>query len=208
VLTPREVAEQWEQAAHRPDADACIHPSGWDRGDYEASGRQAANKLIATAAKHQTTAHSWLDYGCGNGRVLAPLTRLVPEAHGYDTSPTFVAQARDRGCTATTHAASLTPPYDAVYALAVLIHHTHDGGAGLLATLVDLTAPGGLVIFDLGVHTQPRIAANWTDVTIWTPQQLDDVLATLPVEVLASARHDEPFTYGVERDQTHVLRRL
>jgi trans-aconitate methyltransferase len=206
--TPRDVAEQWETAARRPDADALIHPSGVNPDHYRASGERAARDLVALAVKHTPDPHCWLDYGCGNGRILAPLTKLVPVAHGYDTSRTFVNQARDRGCTATTHAASLAPPYDVVFALAVLIHHGHGGGAGIIETLVDLTAPNGLVIFDLPVHSEPHTGIDWIDVTVWTAPQLDDVFARLPVEVVHSDRHDVPFTYAAQLPQTHILRRF
>lgn len=204
---PRAVADQWEQAAHRPDADMLIHPSGTDPDAYRESGRQAARNLVGMVAKQQATAHRWLDYGCGNGRVLHALGGIVHEAHGYDTSPTLVAQARDQGCWATTHIASLKPPYDVTFALAVLIHHSHAGATSMLETMVDLTAPGGLVIFDVPVHTELHEGTDWIDVTVWTADMLDSALATLPVEVIRSDRHDEPFTYGTDRPQTHILRR-
>lgn len=204
-MTPDEVAAAWEAAARRPDADYWVHPSGATVEGYAASGEHTAAQLANVAAAWGTDGNRWLDFGCGNGRVLRPLTRLVDVAHGYDPSPTFAAQAH--GCHVVTDVADLDPPYDVTLLLAVLIHHTPDGGADLLRTAVGLTAVGGLLVVDLPVHGPGRVARRWNDVTAWTPTFFDRVVAETGLQVLVSPRYDTPFTFGVDRDQTHLLRR-
>jgi SAM-dependent methyltransferase len=118
-------------------------------GSYGQTGRETADIVLEAAAG--AAPESWLDYGCGYGRVLRWLTQEVDPAKVgcYDVNAEATAFcAREFGVTAMRGSA---PPatltlgrWDFVYAISVVTHLPGNDFFGLLERLLN---PGGTVLF-------------------------------------------------------------
>jgi hypothetical protein len=60
---------------------------------------------------------------------------------------------------------------DAVYALAVLIHHSYADCLDIIGKLRAATKLGGILILDWPVSDQPEEADSWIGVTTWSREQ-------------------------------------
>jgi SAM-dependent methyltransferase len=116
---------------------------------YAQLGKATADVILDAAA--DTTPESWLDYGCGYGRVLRWLTQHVsPESVGcYDVNPQAVTFCSDEfGVAGLRSGAPLSTltlgRWDFVYAISVV---THLPGNDFFALLGRLLNPGGTVLF-------------------------------------------------------------
>lgn len=97
---------------------------------------------------------SGLDFGCGVGRLLAPMAHVADRAVGVDVSEGMrrlaLAHLRGLGLEHASVAANLedaaaTGPFDWVNSYVVLQHIPPPRGEALIGQLAGLTAPGGFV---------------------------------------------------------------
>ena len=214
VTSESDVIVAWEIAARRPGAQSKIHPSGGNPRAYWRTGQDAAKRVLDITVRYgrlNPELATFLDYGCGDGRVLYPLQQMVPGSgvFGYDTSPTMLERAAGYGCRNLVDCPDDIPISDVVFAVSVLIHHDHDAGERLLGRMAAVTNPGGLVIVTLPLHDVERVRSGWIDVTAWSPARFDRVADHLGLEVVQSPRYDGPFTYTGSKtnDHWHVLRK-
>lgn len=176
-MTAEDIIAAWNQ----PGAAGAIHPTrGISEDAYWASGRAQAELLqqdIPAGAKV-------LDFGCGDGRVAIPLRGMGYDVTGADASATMLTAlaANDPGLkTVQSDGTNLDKrrKYDAVYCLAVLIHHSYDTGEQLIANLRGVVKKHGLLILDWPVSPDPVEAATWINVTTWAQDRQDALVGKL-----------------------------
>lgn len=112
-----------------------------------------------------------LDYGCGDGRVAIPLHRLGYDVTAADTSLNMLDLLRDREPgidTVILNGEPGPPAFEAIYCLAVLIHHDFADGAEIVKDIRSLTHAGGLLILDWPTSGNPSERQAWNQVTYWS----------------------------------------
>ncbi len=194
------IIEAWENAARRPSARAAIHPLGRQGRDaYEASGAYAAREL----ERHLSRSDVIVDFGAGDGRVTVPLHDAGFTVIAVDASPTMLERLAERrpGIEAHLNAGdglleALGRPVDAVFSLAVLIHHSHADGAAIIAELARALLPRGRLILDLPLYDVARDRAHWSDVTVWTRAELDELADAIDLDVLEAPVSPGIFDYA------------
>lgn len=172
--TAAEVAAAWDEVHQHPDRthrQSLIHPTGADPEDYALVGLAQAEVLAALAQGYATReVLDVLDFGCGDGRVLAMLPDSW-EAYGCDTSQAAVTQAEARCPAAAVFAIEpgerLGAQYDLVYCLAVLIHLTVADGVLAVQQMAEAVRPGGLLVIDVPLADEARSGGSWISVTCW-----------------------------------------
>jgi 2-polyprenyl-3-methyl-5-hydroxy-6-metoxy-1,4-benzoquinol methylase len=123
--------------------------------DFFASGEAHVNRVIQTIRESfdpDFAPMSALDFGCGVGRLIIPLSRFVNEVVGMDISPSMLAEAK-RNCESqnarnVTLVQSGDPSrvqgqFDLVHSYIVLQHIAWRRGLAILQQLADRVAPGG-----------------------------------------------------------------
>ncbi|MGH3584746.1 MAG: class I SAM-dependent methyltransferase [Pseudonocardia sp.] len=179
-MTAADIIDAWDQ----PLAAGAIHPTrGISEDAYRASG-QAQAKLLAADIP---TGSRVLDFGCGDGRVAIPLRAMGFDVTGADASPRMLAALADRDPDLTAFQSDGTDlgkhlgrrKFDAVYCLAVLIHHDYTTGEQLIANLRAVVKKGGLLILDWPASANPTEGAAWLDVTTWSQDQQDTIVTKL-----------------------------
>lgn len=193
-MTAADVIHAWDQAD-----PAAIHPlRRVSEGAYWESG-EAQAAMLATVIP---TGVKVMDFGCGDGRVAIPMA-----ARGYDVTAVDASQRMlDR---LTDHAPDLTTVHaaadgiaahlgrrrmDAVYALAVLIHHSYADCLDIITKLRAATKLGGILVLDWPVSDEPSEAEHWIGVTTWSVQQQADACARIGLEPV-----DSELPWGVHR---------
>lgn len=210
----QETVAAWQRFTTPEEARAAIHPTGRDEAAYDASGRNAADHVVAALppAHYPRIA----DFGCGDGRVLKHLvgrgyTKLV----GVDVSLEMLARAAvyvgepPAGVDLSFHASdgrALTTDWlDGVFSFAVFIHHTHADGVEMLKTLVGAVRVGGLLALQIPLYDVPREPANWTDVGVWTPGQFLTAIANAGCGVVSMHHNIGAFSYDAIGPMHHML---
>jgi SAM-dependent methyltransferase len=136
---------------------------------YLGVGGNVSLEIIALARRHGATLEAGqrvLDFGCGCGRIAAPLGASVPAAlSGCDVNPELIAwcEANIPGDFRVTQPAPPLPYDDGaftlVYALSVFTHLHEANARAWLAELARVTRPGGLAILSLFDEDIPAAAA-------------------------------------------------
>lgn len=172
VDTYEGVIGAWDQA---PEDD--IHPL-WSvsRDAYWQSGWDQA----AEAAEHARKGNLVVDFGCGNGRVTAPLARLGFKVVAADASQRMLeltaTTLADSGVSAelirtdgSDLAAQLGKRRAAlIVARAVMIHHAPEDVEQLLKNLAGALKRGGVIMADVPLADTDHAREHWRDVTRWT----------------------------------------
>lgn len=193
-MTAADVIQAWDRAS--PDA---IHPlRRVSEAAYWESG-QAQADMLATVIPSGAKV---MDFGCGDGRVAIPMAALGYEVTAVDSSQRMLDRLADRepGLT-TVHAAADgiaahlgRRRMDAVYAFAVLIHHSYIDCLTIIGSLRAATKLGGTLVLDWPLSDQPAEASHWIGVTTWSAQQQADACKQLGL-----ARVDSDLPWGVYR---------
>ena len=194
VMTAEAVIEAWDQA----DPTA-IHPLRQVSEDaYWASGEAQASMLASVIPDGAKV----MDFGCGDGRVAIPLAALGYDVTAVDSSQRMLDRLADRAPDLTTVQADADGVashlgrrrMDAVYALAVLIHHSYADCLHIVGKLRAATKLGGILVLDWPVSETPGEADSWIGVTTWSRQQQADACAQIGLE-----RVDSELPWGVYR---------
>jgi len=191
-------------------AEAVI--KAWDRADpsaihplrrvseeaYWESGRGQASMLAGVIPDGAKV----MDFGCGDGRVAIPLAGLGYEVTAVDASQRMLDRLTERAPDVTTVQAGADGlaahlgrrKMDAVYALAVLIHHSYTDCLHIIGRLRAATKLGGILVLDWPVSDQPSEADSWIGVTTWSRQQQTEACAAIGLEPV-----DSELPWGVYR---------
>lgn len=193
-MTAEAVIRAWDEA----DPSA-IHPlrnvseaAYWESGEAQAA-------MLATVIPDGAKV---LDFGCGDGRVAIPLAALGYEVTAVDSSQRMLDRLAERAPDLTTVQADADGiashlgrrRMDAVYALAVLIHHSYADCLHIIGKLRAATKLGGILVLDWPLSNQPGEADSWIGVTTWSRQQQADACAELGLEPV-----DSELPWGVYR---------
>lgn len=193
-MTAEAVIQAWDAAD-----PAAIHPLRQVSEDaYWESGRAQADMLASVIPDGARV----LDFGCGDGRVAIPLAGLGYEVTAVDSSRRMLDRLTERAPDITTVQAAADGiaahlgrrRMDAVYALAVLIHHSYTDCLNIVGKLRAATKLGGILVLDWPVSEQPGEADSWIGVTTWSRQQQADACARIGLEPV-----DSGLPWGVYR---------
>lgn len=186
-MTVDAVIAAWDQAD-----PAAIHPTRRVSEDaYRASGEAQASMLAAVLPEGAKV----MDFGCGDGRVAIPLAELGYEVTAVDSSRRMLDRLTERapGITAVHASADGIAAHlgrrrmDAVYCLAVLIHHSYADCLDIIGKLRAATKLGGLLVLDWPTSDQPGEADSWIGVTTWSKEQQADACARIGLEPVDSS---------------------
>lgn len=170
--TYTDILAAWDQA---PEED--IHPL-WsvDRAGYWQSGWDQASE----AAIHAPKGGLVIDFGCGNGRLTAPLAQLGFTVIAADASQRMLdltaATMKKAGARAEllrTDGSDLRRALGKrraalIVARAVMIHHAPEDAERLLKQLTAGLKRGGVIVVDLPLGDADHSREHWRDVTRWS----------------------------------------
>ncbi len=184
-MSAEDVIKAWD----RPEARGAIHPTrGISEDAYQASGRTQAELL----ARDLPAGAKVMDFGCGDGRVAIPLRAHGYDVTGVDASPNMLAALAEREPDLTVFQSDGSDfgkhlgrrKFDAVYCLAVLIHHDYETGEQLIANLRAVVKKGGILALDWPVSDEPSDGHGWLGVTTWPEGKQAEIAARLKMERL------------------------
>lgn len=193
-MTAEDVIQAWDQA----DPDA-IHPLRRVSEDaYWESGKAQADMLanvIPDGAKV-------VDFGCGDGRVAIPMAALGYEVTAVDSSQRMLDRLTERAPEVATVQAAADGiaahlgrrRMDAVYCLAVLIHHSYADCLHIIGRLRAATMLGGILVLDWPLSDRPAEADSWIGVTTWSAERQAEACARIGLEPI-----DSGLPWGVYR---------
>jgi SAM-dependent methyltransferase len=156
AINKHAVERAWDVA--NPKA---IHPT---RNISEAAYWASGDHQALTLADELPADGRILDYGCGDGRVLKPLRSLGVDVAGADTSIAMLMRLGDDVPSQLVDG-PIEGKFDAVYALAVLIHHDYQSQNEIVAAIAACLVDDGIAILDWPVGT-PYERQRWIEVTI------------------------------------------
>lgn len=193
-MTADDVIKAWDKA----DPTA-IHPlRNVSEDAYWESGEGQADMLASVIPDGAKV----LDFGCGDGRVAIPMARLGFEVTAVDASRNMLDRLTERDPDITTVQADADGiaghlgrrRMDAVYTLAVLIHHSYTDCLHIIGRLRAATKLGGILILDWPTSETPAEADSWIGVTTWSREQQDEACARIGLEPV-----DSDLPWGVYR---------
>ena len=174
-----------ESQDFQPDARGIVHRI------KDSAFRMQARTLLRQLPRRPATL---LDFGCGSGQFTRCLAELLPEAEvtGSDFHAEPPADLAGRNYRAIGDLASLEGRFDLVTAFHVLEHD--DDAAGLLARIVRMARPGGMVVIEV-----PNIDCVWAGVlgrawdawylpyhrTHFSPASLEALVGEAGLEIVA-----------------------
>lgn len=193
-MTADDVIRAWDQA--NPDA---IHPLRRVSEDAYWQSGEAQAAMLATVTPAGAKV---MDFGCGDGRVAIPMAALGYEVTAVDSSQRMLDRLTERAPNLTVVRAAADGiaahlgrrKMDAVYTLAVLIHHSYSDGLDIIAKLRAATKLGGILVLDWPTSDQPAEADSWIGVTTWSKQQQAEACAQIGLEPV-----DSSLPWGVYR---------
>ena len=188
-MSAEDVIKAWDQ----PEAREAIHPTrGISEDAYQASGQAQAELLAADIPAGAKV----LDFGCGDGRVAIPLAAMGYEVTGVDASPNMLVALAERDPDLPTFRSDGSDfgkhlgrrKFDAVYCLAVLIHHDYETGEQLVANLRSVVKKGGILALDWPTSEDPSDGHGWLGVTTWSAERQAEIAARLKMEPVEADR--------------------
>jgi SAM-dependent methyltransferase len=142
----------------------------WDEDDSD-GGRGARIDAVLPLVPSRGAA---LDLGCGTGtKATVYLAREFDTVTAVDISPRSIEVARQRVPGVEFVAADMTrvefPPaaFDLVTALYSVLHVPADEQPGLVARVASWLAPGGVFLFDVGLHPGDQREDDWLGVPMY-----------------------------------------
>ena len=119
---------------------------------------------------------SILDFGCGYGRHIAQLVKIIPKAHifGCDISQEYIEQCRDKYPQVHYVLNPVKPPidfdneqFDFIYSYSVFTHFSEDNHRAWLGELSRILKPGGVML-----HTTHSYECLFR-LQFWSPESLE-----------------------------------
>jgi len=164
---------KWEAAAQGPDDKRRAWISTFS--DYDGSGRFHAARVLELV--DDPGSKTLMDFGCGDGRMTAPLSEAFEFVYAVDIAPSMLTVLDQRGLP-NVETVWYVPPglwlekqVDVAVSVSVLLHNTWDDGALILHDVARVIKPGGLFILELPVYEVEHEAAYWNDVGTWSPER-------------------------------------
>lgn len=127
------------------------------RREFFASGEQYVQRLLGLVRRHiaaDFTPHRSLDFGCGVGRLTAPLAAVSDSVVGVDVSDSMLAEAQRnlevhhvtnvRLLKSDDRLSQVSGEFDLINTYIVLQHIPSKRGQAIIRRLVELLAPGGV----------------------------------------------------------------
>jgi SAM-dependent methyltransferase len=169
----------------------------WDEAAFLETGRHHVAGLMNEADRlvpHKRRRRA-LDFGCGIGRLTVALADYYDEVVGVDIAASMVEQARNRNPAPdriryehNTNPDLLRFPsgcFDLVCSWIVLQHMPPSLIKAYIAELVRLVAPGGLLVFQLPVHT---VSAEVRERFVDAPVQGGRLKGSIPTSLVRQYR--------------------
>jgi SAM-dependent methyltransferase len=183
----RDVASRWTElgrddpmwaALTLPGKSAKGDRAGWSEAEFLATGRHEIDAVLARLDELNVPPKRGiaLDFGCGPGRLTAALAAAgFSRTIGLDISPSMLETARRLVASTTpevgarcefrhndgpTLAGIADDSVDLVYTCRVLQHMPPALAAGYLREFYRVTAPGGLVVFQLPYEPAPGVVGG------------------------------------------------
>jgi 2-polyprenyl-3-methyl-5-hydroxy-6-metoxy-1,4-benzoquinol methylase len=180
------VVKAWRQADPKH-----IHPTREHVSEkaYWESGRPQAELVYELVGDGATV----LDFGCGDGRIAIPMAKLGLVVVAVDAAPEMIERLTHQMQVNDVEGISTRiwdgiglpdfPPFDAVNARAILIHHSHDVVEVMVANLAQLLKPNGWFIADWP-HGDHHERVDWIDVTTFDWYHRNDVAEAAGLELV------------------------
>jgi SAM-dependent methyltransferase len=168
----------WERLAQSDPlwailSDPAKRGGGWNLEDFLATGEAEVAALMEYVSRiaPNLPRDRALDFGCGVGRVTAPLAMHFASVVGVDISPTMIEAAKSRAHDAAERAGACEyllnsgpkldsledGSFDFVYSSITLQHIPGLAALGYLAEFVRLLKPEGLAVFQFPARRRPSI---------------------------------------------------
>jgi SAM-dependent methyltransferase len=115
----------------------------------------------------ELNSNSALDFGCGVGRLLVPLSKRFGRVTGVDISASMIEHAKQRCPSAqfvqSLHQLGVDEKFDLVHSYIVLQHIRPSQGLPIIEELIERTRPGGVFAlhFTVGDSRPRRRILNW-----------------------------------------------
>ncbi|HEV3040051.1 MAG TPA: class I SAM-dependent methyltransferase [Candidatus Angelobacter sp.] len=132
----------------------------WNLEEFLRTGEaEVAALMVAAKQANLPRQHRYaIDFGCGVGRLTRALNTYFPECHGVDISASMLEMAKLHapGCSfrlAEDLSSFADGCADLVYSSMVLQHQPdRKHVSGLIAGMIRVLAPGGLLVFQMPLH--------------------------------------------------------
>lgn len=137
-----------------------------------------------------------LDFGCGVGRLLLPLSRRCREVTGVDVSPSMLAEAR-RNCDAEAATnvtllqsddslSAVRGEFDFIHSYIVLQHVPVSRGETIIRELVRRLAPDGIAMIQVPYTRGPQLLLSkllyWTRLSVPGARQILNLMRGKPAD--------------------------
>lgn len=199
----------WIEASNGPHRLFAVHPSGNDPDEWRRSGHQAADDLLANRhfpALKSNEPIRVLEYGCGPGRILWPLSAKPGiEAHGVDIAESYIKDCKSKGLNATAIDPSertahfqqqMRSKFDVVFSLTVFIHLFKKDARVAMQYCYDALAPGGVALLQIPIYNKSRDPESWTHIGCFSKSELMKMANEVGFQAVELFVNNRDFNYN------------
>lgn len=199
----------WIQASEGPHRLYAVHPSGNNPEEWKRSGEQAAQELVdhkyfpkRAADRSSGELVRVLEYGCGPGRILGPLSKHAEvEAHGVDIAHSYIRECRDHGLFASLVSRDVARAFngrkfDVVFALTVFIHLNKQDAREAMKYCFEALDSGGIALLQIPIYRKSRDPESWTHIGCFSEHDLVEMAHSVGFEIVELYINDREFDYN------------